>query len=86
MGHPAIALRLLRRQSEPEEAMPRPRGIGVPEVRELDPLTDRLPKGPAAVRAVADASRRLHRPVDAPSELDIETIGAARHRYRGTAK
>jgi hypothetical protein len=67
------ALRLLRRQSELEEAMRRPGGIRVTEERELYQLKDSLQKYPAAVRAILDASKRLHRPVDVLSVKDIDT-------------
>jgi hypothetical protein len=67
------ALRLLRRQSELEEAMHWPGGIRVTEERELYQLRDNLEKYPAAVRAILDASKRLHRPLDALSFQDIET-------------
>jgi hypothetical protein len=67
------ALRLLRRQSELEEAMRRPGGIRVTEERELYQLKDCLQKYPAAVRAILEASQRLHRPLDSLSLLDVET-------------
>jgi hypothetical protein len=66
------ALRLLRRQSEIEEAMRRPGGIGITEERELYQLKDSLQRYPAAVRAILDAAKRLHRPVDAISFNDVE--------------
>jgi hypothetical protein len=66
------ALRLLRRQVELEEAMRRPGGIRVTEERELYQLREFLQRYPAAVRAVLDASKRLHRPVDALSMKDID--------------
>ena len=67
------ALRLLRRQVELEEAMRRPGGIRVREEHELYQLSENLQKYPAAVRAVLDAAKRLHRPVDALSMKDIDT-------------
>jgi hypothetical protein len=67
------ALRLLRRQSELEEAMRRPGGIRVTEERELLQLENSLQRYPAAVRAILEASMRLHRPVDSLSISDIET-------------
>jgi hypothetical protein len=67
------AHRLLRRQAKLEEAMRRPGGIRVTEERELYQLKDSLEKYPAAVRAVLDASTRLHRPADALSFHNIET-------------
>jgi hypothetical protein len=66
------ALRLLRRQFELEEAIRRPGGIRVNEERELYQLRDSLQKYPAAVRAILDASKRLHRPVDTLSFRDFE--------------
>jgi hypothetical protein len=65
------ALRLLRRQSELEEAMRRLGGIRVTEERELYQFKDILQKYPAAVRAIFEASKRLRRPVDALSFRDI---------------
>jgi hypothetical protein len=67
------ALSLLCRQSELEEAMRRPGGIRVTEERELFQLKDNLKRYPAAVRAILDASKRLHRPFDALSVRDIDT-------------
>ena len=67
------ALRLLRRQSELEEAMRRPGDIRVTEERELYQLHDTLQNYPAAVHAILEAARRLHRPVDALTFEDIET-------------
>ena len=72
MEPPSEPLRLLRRQSELEEAMRRPGGIRVAEERELDQLRDRLQKYPAAVRAILEASKRLRRPVDALSLYGVE--------------
>lgn len=66
------AFRLLRRQSELEDAMRRPGGIRVTEERELYHLRDVLQKYPAAVRAILEASRRLHRPIAALSLTDVE--------------
>ena len=66
------ALQLLRRQSELEDAIRRPRGIRVTEERQLYQLKENLRKYPAAVRAILDAARRLHRPVDALSMKDID--------------
>jgi hypothetical protein len=67
------ALRLLRRQSELEEAMRRPGGIRVTHERELHQLRESLQEFPVAVRAILEASQRLHRPVDVLSINDIET-------------
>jgi hypothetical protein len=73
MGLLSEAFRLLGRHSELEDAMRRPGGIRITEVRELYQLRDNLQKYPAAVRAILDASERLHRPLDALSFHDIET-------------
>ena len=51
----------------------RPGGIRVTEERELYQLNGNLQKYPAAVRAILDASRRLHRPVDAITLIDVES-------------
>ena len=67
------ALRLLRRQSELEEGMRRPGGIRVIEEREIYELREKLKRFPAAVRAILEASSRLHRPVETLSSRDIET-------------
>jgi hypothetical protein len=66
------ALRLLRRQSELEDAMRRPGGIRVVEEREIYELRARLQRFPAAVRAILEASSRLHRPVETLSPRDVE--------------
>jgi hypothetical protein len=68
------ALRLLRRQAELEIAMRKPGGIRVTEERELYQLQAYLAKIPAATRAVLEASRRLHRPVDALSIEEVERV------------
>jgi hypothetical protein len=67
------ALRLRRRLSELKEAMRRPGGIRVTAERELYQRRDSLQKYRAAVRAILDASNRLHRPLRALSSQDIET-------------
>lgn len=66
------AMRLLRWQCELEEAIRRPGGIRVTEERELYLLRNNLQRYPAAVRAILEASRRLHRPVVALALQDIE--------------
>ena len=66
------ALRLLRRQSELEEAMRRPGGIRVVEQREIYALREQLRNFPAAVRAILDVADRLHRPVETLSPRDVE--------------
>ena len=66
------ALRLLRRQSELQDAMRRPGGIRVAEEREIYALRDQLKHYPAAVRAILDAASWLHRPVETLSARDIE--------------
>ena len=60
-------------RQELEDAMRRPGGIRVAEEHELYQLKATLQKYPAAVRAILDASKRLHRPLDALSFQDIET-------------
>ena len=67
------ALNLLRRQAQLEEALCRPGGIRVTEERELYELRALLQKYPAAVRAILEASGRLHRPVDSLSLRDVDT-------------
>jgi hypothetical protein len=67
------SLRLLRRQSELEEAMHRPGGIRVTEEREIYELRETLKRFPGAVRAILEASIRLRRPVEALSARDVET-------------
>jgi hypothetical protein len=67
------AHRLPRRQFELEEAMRRPEGVPVTGERELCQLRDTLENYPAAVRAILDAAKRLHRPVDALTFDHIET-------------
>jgi hypothetical protein len=66
------APRLLRRQAELEEAMRRPGGIRVIEDREIYDLRETLKRFTAAVRAILEASSRLHRPVQTPSARDVE--------------
>jgi hypothetical protein len=66
------ALRLLRRQSQLEDAMRRPGGIRVVEEREIYALREQLKHYPAAVRAILDAASRLHRPVETLSPRDVE--------------
>jgi hypothetical protein len=66
------ALRLLRRQSELEEAMRRHGGIRVTEEREIYALREQLKNFPAAVRAILDAANRFHRPVELLSPRDVE--------------
>ena len=66
------ALRLLRRQSELDDAMGRPGGIRVVEEREIYALRERLRHYPAAVRAILYSASRLDRPVDARSAQNID--------------
>jgi hypothetical protein len=73
------ALRMLRRQSELETAMRKPGGIKVMEERELYALQADLAKVPAAARAVLEAARRLHRPVDVLTVREIEELEAGIH-------
>jgi len=66
------ALRLLRRQSELEDAMRRPGGIRIVEEREIYALREQLKHYPAAVRAILDAASRLHRPVETLTPREVE--------------
>ena len=72
MDHLTEALRLLRRQSELEDAVRRPGGIRVVEECEIYALREQLQHCPAAVRAILDAASRLHRPVETLSPRDVE--------------
>jgi len=66
------ALRLIKRQSELENAMRRPGGIRVTEERELFQLRHALTQYPAAVTAIIEAAARTRRPVDTISAEDID--------------
>jgi hypothetical protein len=66
------ALRLLRRQSELEEAMRRPGGIRVTEERELFAIRERLEDFPAAVRAIAELARARRQSLDQIRVEDVE--------------
>jgi hypothetical protein len=66
------ALRLIKRQTELENAMRRPGGIRVTEERELYQLRYALTQYPAAVTAIAEAADRMRRPVDTISIDDVE--------------
>jgi hypothetical protein len=66
------ALRLLRRQSELEDAMRRPGGIRVTEEREIYELREKLKRFPGSVRAILEDSSRLHRPVETLSPRDVD--------------
>ncbi len=66
------ALRLIKRQTELENAMRRPGGIRVTEERELYQLRYALTQYPAAVTAIAEAAARMRRPVDTISIDDVE--------------
>jgi hypothetical protein len=68
------ALRLIKRQSELENAMRRPGGIRVTEERELFQLRHALTQYPVAVTAIIEAAARMRRPVDTISAEDIEPI------------
>jgi hypothetical protein len=70
------ALRLLKRQAELEDQMRRPGGIRVAAERELFALREKLTSYPAATRAVFEASRCLHRPIDQLSVEDVEKLMA----------
>ncbi len=66
------ALRLIKRQTELENAMRRPGGIRVTEERELFQLRHALTQYPVAVTAIIEAAARMRRPVDTISAADIE--------------
>ena len=66
------ALRLIKRQTELENAMRRPGGIRVTEERELFQLRHALAQYPAAVTAIIEAAARMRRPVDTLSLDDVE--------------
>ena len=68
------ALRLIKRQTELENAMRRPGGIRVTEERELFQLRDALTQYPAAVTAIIEAAARMRRPVDTISAEDIDQV------------
>jgi hypothetical protein len=69
------ALRLIKRQTELENAMRRPGGIRVTEEREHFQLRHALTQYPAAVTAIVEAASRMRRPIDTISLDDIEHIG-----------
>jgi hypothetical protein len=66
------ALRLIKRQTELENAMRRPGGIRVTEERELFQLRDALTQYPASVAAIVEAAARMRRPVDTICVDDVE--------------
>jgi hypothetical protein len=66
------ALRLLRRQSELEDAMRSPGGIRVTEERDLYAIRQRLQLYPQAVAAILQTAADLHRPVDTLSLKDVK--------------
>jgi hypothetical protein len=68
------ALRLIKRQTELENAMRRPGGIRVTEERELFQLRHTLAQYPAAVTAIIEAAARMRRPVDTISIDDIDSV------------
>ena len=71
------ALRLIKRQTELENAMRRPGGIRVTEERELFQLRQALTQYPAAVSAIIEAAARMRRPVDTISIRDVDVVGSA---------
>ncbi len=71
------ALRLIKRQTELENAMRRPGGIRVTEERELCQLRHALTQYPAAVSAIIEAAARMRRPVDTISIVDVESAASA---------
>ncbi len=68
------ALRLIKRQTELENAMRRPGGIRVTEERELFQLRHALTQYPAAVTAIVEAAASMRRPVDTISIHDVEAL------------
>ncbi len=68
------ALRLIKRQTELENAMRRPGGIRVTEERELFQLRNALAQYPAAVAAILETAERMRRPVDTISAEDVDHI------------
>jgi len=68
------ALRLIKRQTELENAMRRPGGIRVTEERELFQLRHALTQYPVAVTAIIEAAARMRRPVDTISAEDVDPI------------
>ncbi len=74
------ALRLIKRQSELENAMRRPGGIRVTEECELFKLRHALTQYPAAVTAIIEAAARMRRPVDTISIDDVDAgVSATSH-------
>jgi hypothetical protein len=71
------ALRLIKRQTELENAMRRPGGTRVTEERELYQLRHALTQYPAAVAAIIEAAARMRRPVDTISATDVEPLVTA---------
>lgn len=76
------ALRLIKRQTELENAMRRPGGIRVTEERELFHVRHALTQYPAAVAAIIEAAARMRRPVDTISIDDVETTVIATSHWR----
>ncbi len=68
------ALRLIKRQTELENAMRRPGGIRVTEERELYQLRSALTRFPAAVTAIMETAARMRRPVDTICAEDVESL------------
>ena len=66
-------LRLIKRQTEIENAMRRPGGIRILEERELFRLRSTLSRYPAAVSAILDTASRMRRSVDTLSAEDLES-------------
>ena len=71
------ALRLIKRQTELENAMHRPGGIRVTEEHELFRLRHALNQFPAAVTAILEAAERMRRPVDTVSLKDIDPLSTS---------
>jgi len=68
------ALRLIKRQTELENAMRRPGGIRIIEERELFRLRSTLTQYPAAVSAIMDTASRMRKPVGSLSAADLEYL------------
>ena len=66
------AIRLLRRQSDLEAAMRKPRDIRITEEQELVMLKRRLSEYPEAAHAVMQAAHALRKPVSAVTAREVE--------------
>jgi hypothetical protein len=66
------AIRLLRRQADPEAAMRKPGGIRITEEQELVMLNRRLAEYPEAALAVMQAAHAMRKPVTAVTASEVE--------------